>query len=262
MTALYSLFWEPGTGETFDYGSLIDYQPQRVVQYRNPLLSPSRIIHAWHDSQWQQQATPAVPLPLLIPGTTYQFFIDAEQTPANSVGLAIDYYDRQGQRIDDDLHDALHGQFTLPKQTATYQLSLITLNNEHLTFRSLLIGPAAALKNAQVGWPRTDRITNIDCDKSNQDSILDIVLMRQRIGVEALPMPQARHQVYLKLSPTELATPELGQSALQALVKPIVAHYGQARVSRASIRTSGRGTAQAASWLQQLQAGLANKSLR
>lgn len=252
MAAIYSLFWEPGTGETFINGSLIDYQDHRTVRYRNPLLSPSRIIHAWHQPEWEAQPRPAVPLPLLIPGETYQFFIDADVEPAASVGLAIDYFDRQGQRIGDDLHAALAGTLTLPAATATYRLSLITLNNEQLTFRSLLLGPAPAFKKARVGWPLTDKITNIDCYGTFQEDILDLALVRQRFGVEALPLPLARHQVYLRLTPAELADETLGRQTLTQMCSQLVTHFGAARVRQANIRTAGLGTVQAAGWLRQL----------
>lgn len=143
MTLKNYIYWTDGALDTFVYGSKIAFSPYRV-SFENPLLPPGETIKCWQSIVNFQAVRTTPTLPLLSKGHTYHLTLFGQMTPARSVAIKVSFFDYFGKSIDQVYIKDSAGTFTYPKEAYRYDIALISLGNQSLTFQALLLQEIAS----------------------------------------------------------------------------------------------------------------------
>lgn len=139
MHYLYMLYWERQAQNSFNYGSDIQYLTNRDVMYSNILQSPGDIIHAWSPAHLIQDKYAAIFLPFLHQQTDYDVQIAADTVPQFSIGVKIRAFNNLGEIQTERLISGFQGSFRFTRETTTYSISLVNLNNAKLYFHHIVL---------------------------------------------------------------------------------------------------------------------------
>lgn len=140
MDSSFVIYWERSLQKTYNFGSVVRFK-QNEVYFSNQQLSPGFKLHSWSsqesfdsDGLWEK-------LPLLKNEMEYQITVNAQIKPANSVHIQLDFFDQSNELIDEQIFADPKFKFTVPEDTKSYEISLVSLNNQEITFRNMIISP-------------------------------------------------------------------------------------------------------------------------
>lgn len=192
MSLMYLLGLPRNGANVWGYGAIIDYERDGSVVYTNGRTGPGRPLHTWQSSADNQGRGPF--MPTLRRGLSYSLHGDADYEPANSLALALTFYDAQGHVAADNLYEGLDATFTVPDDARRYTIELVSLNNTHFVFRSLLLGQTTDLAGGQLLLGEDGR--SVQYLRAGQLALNCLVLCGSRELVTALPVQLARQTDY------------------------------------------------------------------
>lgn len=102
MEPVYIFTWDNISANAYTYGSQITYPESMSVQYQNRLQPSGRPLCTWASLRFDAESATRQKnaLPILEPGVSYHLILDMEVTPAQSVGINIEFFDYDGRWID------------------------------------------------------------------------------------------------------------------------------------------------------------------
>lgn len=136
------IYWQPHIGETYMYGSIINYVTKDHVTFQNDLFSAGSFVHTWLSSSSYQVQRSVVALPLLENGIEYQIKMNASVMPENTVYLQFKFYDRYEDMIDSVTIKNGVGKFIYPNNAYAYSMALINAGLQELVFHHVEISEA------------------------------------------------------------------------------------------------------------------------
>lgn len=132
-----AIYWRQGTGKPFLYGTHLSYQVDGQVIFDNPLMSSGTIIQEWHSHGVYQATREISPLPLLVPGQTYELIADMQSQPAQRVFIGISFFNRYDQKLGFKVLKEQQTRFSVPPQTYHYCIQLMNAGCSRLRFNGL-----------------------------------------------------------------------------------------------------------------------------
>ena len=126
-------------GGTFMYGTQVFYHCKDHVSLYNPLITSGEILRSWSSSLNYQGSRTQVSLPLLKRGQDYQISMNFNCHPEQGLYIKIRFFDRYGSVIEEKVEKVKQFIFTYPKETYTYEVSLLSAGFESLDFYDFYI---------------------------------------------------------------------------------------------------------------------------
>ncbi|MBF0780166.1 MULTISPECIES: accessory Sec system protein Asp3 [unclassified Granulicatella] len=138
MIAPIVIQWSKG-GASFLYGTHLEYQKDGSIIFENNLMTSGTIVQEWISHGVYQATRRISPLPLLIPGKTYQLIANMTCVPQNSIFIGIKFFDRYEHELDFVILKESTNQFNVPEQTYQYRIQLINAGCKRIDFHSLVL---------------------------------------------------------------------------------------------------------------------------
>ncbi|MDF7639678.1 accessory Sec system protein Asp3 [Lactobacillus sp. ESL0791] len=127
------------------YGAQVSFAGEDLL-YKNAIVSPGKALVSWlYYPVVSGEHISSLSLPKLLFTVDYQFKLESEEEPKGSLALALTTYDDRHQQLGYKIFPAKDGTFHLPRQTASYQFDLVSLNNQKMRFKVCLLAEAPIL---------------------------------------------------------------------------------------------------------------------
>lgn len=139
MGRTHRIFWNRYQGQTYLYGTILDFARDRSVTVRVPLMPSGKAIYTWYSMRSFQRDREEPALPILTEGRSYRITAYLESEPADSVLLRVRFYSAQDTETGMFLPDGLSDVFTVPHGTFSYTLELVKKGCETVRFDYVLI---------------------------------------------------------------------------------------------------------------------------
>ncbi len=139
MGRTHRIFWNRYQGQTYLYGTVLDFAKDRSVTARVPMMPSGKAIYTWYSVRNFQRDREEPALPILTEGRCYRITAYLESEPADSVLLRIRFYSAQDTETGMFLADGLSDVFTVPHGTFSYTLELVKKGCETVRFDHVLI---------------------------------------------------------------------------------------------------------------------------
>lgn len=133
------VYWESGVGETYLYGSKIDFLKEGSVDFKNDRFPSGTKIHTWRSKGNYQEDRSSVQLPLLEKNKKYVVKLDAISYPEQSVYVQIIFFNRFHDIVDRVIAKNEEQKFLYPEAAYYYEISLLNVGMTHLKFYSISI---------------------------------------------------------------------------------------------------------------------------
>ena len=208
MVNVYIVKWGQRIGDTYTHGSKINFH-ESSVSFSNPEQSPGESIHTWYSlAEFRKfRYTPA--LPILTPGHQYHFRVDLTQEPADSLNLAITYFDDDDEQIRQDFFTELNDSFAYPENGHHYQMDLINLNNQQLEFTSLWLADEELLQTWEIERQKLASGTQFVTATQPGFSQWSVTLAAEEIDTTIFPFYPGENNVVLAVPTVGLSDKDL-----------------------------------------------------
>ena len=103
------------------------------------MITSGEILRSWSSSLNYQGSRTQVSLPLLKRGQDYQISMNFNCHPEQGLYIKIRFFDRYGSVIEEKVEKVKQFIFTYPKETYTYEVSLLSAGFESLDFYDFYI---------------------------------------------------------------------------------------------------------------------------
>lgn len=133
------VYWDSGVGETYLYGSRIDYFKDGSVDFQNARFPSGTKIHTWRSQGNYQSERSSVQLPLLEKNKKYMIKLDADTYPEKSVYVQIIFFDRFHDTVERVIVKKKEQKFLYPDTAYYYEISLLNAGMTRLKFYSISI---------------------------------------------------------------------------------------------------------------------------
>lgn len=128
--------WNEYLSDTYVYGAYIHFLEDGSVEYKNPMIAPGTVIHAWKSRTdfSSQRIEPS--LPLIDGEAPYSFSFKFKSTPIDNMGIifCVKYYDRFDMVVDSYTSRELDFCVKPPIQTYSYSVELINGGDANFIF--------------------------------------------------------------------------------------------------------------------------------
>ena len=135
----FKLLWPQSKMSYFQYGSVLSYGANGQVHFEHELLSPGTTLVSWSSSVNYFESRSPLELPLLERGQRYRLCFKGEVSPANSVLVKLEFFDRVSTSVGVCFLELGVASFIYPKTAYSYRLSLLSTGLQQLTFDSILL---------------------------------------------------------------------------------------------------------------------------
>ena len=142
MGGTHRIFWNRYQGQTYLYGTILDFAKDRSVTVRVPLMPSGKVLYTWYSVRDFQRDREEPALPLLTEGRRYRITAYLESEPDDSVLLRIRFFNRQDTETGVFLPDGLSDLFTVPRGAFSYALELVKKGCETVRFHYVEIAEA------------------------------------------------------------------------------------------------------------------------
>lgn len=170
MEPVYIFTWDNISANAYTYGSQITYPESMSVQYQNRLQPSGRPLYTWASLRFDAESATRQnnALPILEPGVSYHLILDMEVTPAQSVGINIEFFDYDGRWIDQYFGVEQNLDFVYPEQAADYKISLVKFNNEQVIFKALILLKTEFQNKYALNWYHNDQVISFTHKQDQQ----------------------------------------------------------------------------------------------
>ncbi|MDF7672410.1 accessory Sec system protein Asp3 [Lactobacillus sp. ESL0701] len=128
------------------YGAKVNFRDEDLF-YQNAIVSPGKAIVTWEERHLETaDFVPNITMPRLAIGTKYQYQIESEEQPIDSIALALTTYDSNLEQRDYRIFTSKEGEFSLEPEEVKYRFDLASLGNQKLYFQHLLLAEVPVLE--------------------------------------------------------------------------------------------------------------------
>ncbi|MBF7138572.1 accessory Sec system protein Asp3 [Pediococcus pentosaceus] len=218
MNSSYVVMWPMATNGTYNYGSTISYE-KGLVNFSNSQMSPGEAISSWKSKQdFDSNNAQFNQLPLLKEGEQYHIVVNAEVIPSDSVQVQINFLDTLGETIDGITTLSLDDYFEVPLGTQAYDLNLINLNNQGLTFKNIVITPRDTKFEIETFSSGTFRMVSIWDKEEDFFEEVPVYLRNRTLNTGSYIGQNQALRLYIEFDSRSLLTETELQSELQLAI--------------------------------------------
>lgn len=218
MATFYGFLWQANVGGTFSLGSDVVYYPDGHVVFKNPLMSPGDAIYAWEDRDV---------LPPLLPGHSYVYGVEGKVIPADNLGIELEFFDADDDRIDHQVYAELQDSFEVPEDTVAYSLKLMNMNHQEVDFTIMWFGSLELFSSLDIDMAPGGRLVHVTRGGQDGDDPvapgLEVVLMRDRQDIVPFSLNNIADTIYVRVPGTKLTDAGWVQDQVAALTSMIQA---------------------------------------
>ena len=136
----FEIKWHPEMMDFYKYGSSIEYLREgEITHFKNEMYPPGATIVKWISNPNYQTHRGFLQLPLLERGKNYHILITSETFPKQSVLLKMEFYNRVGERVGNQLIINKEGKITYPFEAYSYSIQLLNNGIKELFFKNIII---------------------------------------------------------------------------------------------------------------------------
>ncbi|MTB57706.1 accessory Sec system protein Asp3 [Streptococcus uberis] len=135
--AIAHLRWNSiSPGGSYLYGSQIQIFQEGVL-LDNPLMAPGKPLRTYQSRTNYQGNRKSPDLPVLKPGDRYRLELHLETFPEKCYYLQLEFFNRQGERLEEIILRDNELVFKCPDETFSYSLKLVSAGCQKLIFCSI-----------------------------------------------------------------------------------------------------------------------------
>ncbi|GGE33733.1 accessory Sec system protein Asp3 [Streptococcus himalayensis] len=132
----YRIYWKNFAKEAYLSGTSLSVKDKQV-RIENILIPPGTTMYKWSSAKNYQVARGQANLPLLTKGASYHLSLSAEITPARSVYMRVNFYDRFQKAVDFVILKSSDESFTYPHEAYYYDIELVNAGCTKMIFHYL-----------------------------------------------------------------------------------------------------------------------------
>lgn len=138
LKSITQIYWENST-DMYLKGADFSKNAQNFVRYRNPLMPSGKAIKVWKSTVNFQEYKSIPYLPILINNQKYHIKIKAISYPSQSVIYRFNFYDVQGNLLNQVSFTENDYEFTFPLEATSYDFEIINGGCKDLFFERIQI---------------------------------------------------------------------------------------------------------------------------
>ena len=137
--AIWTIYWNEYSSDTYLYGSEINYEAKNSVRFRNELMPPGTVIKQWYSlTNYQaQRIEPA--LPIIDGESRYRIKINIDTEDGKGCLIRLVFLDRYEREAGDFTIRGKEAEFSCPLKTYSYRMQLINAGMKEFVYHSVTI---------------------------------------------------------------------------------------------------------------------------
>ncbi|KRM09940.1 hypothetical protein FD16_GL001480 [Paucilactobacillus suebicus DSM 5007 = KCTC 3549] len=197
---IYIIRWPREQHDTYNYGATISFDDSDRVSYASPMMPPGQALHTWHSATnyITQKTGPA--LPLLKQGVRYHIAAQFNESPAESVYVAIRFFDEDKLVVDEQFFNAEGGRFTYPFGAVRYDIALVNASHQSLTFDFLELAEQRVWGNFEFDYDSNGGLLSATPKQFDDVADSELVLTQKNFTTVSCNLNTQRPIFYLLLN--------------------------------------------------------------
>ena len=137
--AIYNIYWNEYSIDTYLYGSEITYNSKDNVVFKNMLMPPGTVIKEWYSKVNFQAKRIEPALPIIDGESSYHVSVDIDTPNDKGYIIRFVFYDKYEMEAGNYILTDKEGNFRPPIKTYSYKMQLINGGMHEFTFHNIII---------------------------------------------------------------------------------------------------------------------------